>query len=67
MSVSCECCVLSVEISALVSSLVQKNPTECGVSECDPEASTMRKNRPIFCEVLASLMAKYVVNSSCQF
>ena len=34
MSVSCECCVLQVEVSALGRSLVQRNLTERGVSTC---------------------------------
>ena len=42
LSVCCECCVLS-EISTSGLSLVQRSPTECGVFECDREASTMRK------------------------
>jgi hypothetical protein len=35
MSVSCECCVLccQVEVSATSWSLVQRSPTECGVSQ----------------------------------
>jgi hypothetical protein len=39
MSVSCECC--QVEVSATSWSLVQRSPTECGVSKkvCDREAS----------------------------
>jgi hypothetical protein len=28
-------------------SLFQKSPTECGVSECDREASTMRRPSPL--------------------
>jgi hypothetical protein len=35
-----------VEVSATVRSLIQKIPTECGVSECDPEASVMRSLWP---------------------
>jgi hypothetical protein len=31
------CC--QVEVSAMSLSLVQRSPTECGVSECDREAS----------------------------
>ena len=31
-----------VEVSALGQSLVQRSPAECGVSECDCEASIMR-------------------------
>jgi hypothetical protein len=47
MSVSCECCVLSgTEFFATGWSLVRKSPTECGVSECDLEASIMRRPRP---------------------
>ena len=45
MSVSCECCVLS-KISAKGRSLVQRSPTECGVSECNFEASVMRRPWP---------------------
>jgi hypothetical protein len=33
MSAPCECCVRRA---------VQRSPTECGVSECDREASIMR-------------------------
>jgi len=39
--VSVECC--QVEVSASGQSLVQRNPTECGVSECDREVSIMRR------------------------
>jgi hypothetical protein len=39
------CC--QVEVSALVSSLVQRSPTECSVSECDNESSIMRRPWPI--------------------
>jgi hypothetical protein len=35
--VSVVCCL--VEVSATGWSLVQRSPTECGVSECDREAS----------------------------
>jgi hypothetical protein len=38
--VSVVCC--QVEVSATSWSLVQRSPTECGVSECDREASTKR-------------------------
>jgi hypothetical protein len=43
MPVTCECCQL--EISASGWSLVQRNPTECRVSECDREAP-MRRTWP---------------------
>jgi hypothetical protein len=33
MSVSCECCVLSDIFSATSWSLVQRSPTDCGVSQ----------------------------------
>ena len=33
------CCV---EVTGLGRSLVQRSPTECGVSECDRETSLMR-------------------------
>ena len=34
------CC--QVDVSALVLSLVQRSPTECGVSGCDLDSSTLR-------------------------
>ena len=33
-----------VEVSATGRSLVQRSPTECGVSECNLEASVMKKS-----------------------
>jgi hypothetical protein len=39
------CC--QVEVSASGRSLVQRTPTDCGVSECDREASKMRTPWPI--------------------
>jgi hypothetical protein len=43
--VSVVCC--QVEVSATGWSLVQRSPTECGVSECDRKASKkMRRPRP---------------------
>jgi len=39
--VSIVCC--QVKVSATGRSLVQRSPTECGVSECDVEASEMRR------------------------
>jgi hypothetical protein len=38
------CC--QVEVSATGRSLVRRSPTECGVPECDREASTMRSPTP---------------------
>jgi len=38
------CC--QVEVSALGCSLVQRRPTDCGVSECDRESSIMRRFWP---------------------
>ena len=38
------CC--QVEVSASDRSLVQRSPTDCGVSECDREASIMRRSWP---------------------
>jgi hypothetical protein len=38
--VSVVCC--QVEVSATSWSLVQRSPTDCGVSECDRETSTKR-------------------------
>jgi len=37
-----ECCVLSVDFSASGWSLVQRSPTQSGVSECNREASITR-------------------------
>jgi hypothetical protein len=42
--VSVVCC--QVEVSASGRSLVQRSPNECGVSECDSEASIMRSPWP---------------------
>jgi hypothetical protein len=42
--VSVVCC--QIEESASGWSLVQRSLTECGVSECDREASLMRRPRP---------------------
>jgi hypothetical protein len=42
--VSVVCC--QVEVSATGRSLVQRSPTKCGVSECDREASIMRRPCP---------------------
>jgi hypothetical protein len=44
MSVGVVCC--QVEVSATGWSLVQRSPTECGLSECDRVASTMRRPWP---------------------
>ena len=41
ISLCLECCVMS-EFSMTGWSLVQRSPTECGVSECDCEATIMR-------------------------
>ena len=40
---SVACC--QVAVSAMGPSLFQRNLTECGVSECDSDASTLRKRR----------------------
>ena len=45
MSASCECCVLSGS-GLCLGLIVQRDPTECGVSPCDRESSTMRRPRP---------------------
>ena len=42
--VSGVCC--QVEVCASVRSLVQRSPTECGVSQGDHESSTMRRSWP---------------------
>jgi hypothetical protein len=46
MSVSCECCVLSGRGLWTGRSLFQKSPTECGVSECDLETSSIWRFMP---------------------
>jgi hypothetical protein len=43
MSVSCVCLCYQVEVSATRRSLVQRSPTECGVSECGCQASIIRR------------------------
>jgi len=42
--VSVVCC--QVEVSATSWSLVQRSPTDCGMSECDLETSRMRRPWP---------------------
>ena len=42
--VSVVCC--DVGVAASGGSLVQRGPTECGVSECDREASAVSRPRP---------------------
>jgi hypothetical protein len=42
---SCECCVCQVEVSATRWSRVRGRHADCGVSECDREASMMRRCR----------------------
>jgi len=46
ISASCRCCVLSETIYATDCSVVQRSPNECGVPECDREASIMRRPWP---------------------
>ena len=43
--VSCACC--HVEVSGSGWSLIERSPTECGVSECDHEFLTMRRPFPL--------------------
>ena len=53
--VSVVCC--QVEVSATGPSLIQRSPTECDVSECDREASIMRKPWPTRgCRVMKKLV-----------
>ena len=44
-SVSCECC-WQVDVTVSGQSLVQRSPTECGLSESDLETSTMKRLVP---------------------
>jgi len=46
MDISHECLCCQVEVSESSWSHVQRNPTECGVSECDREALIMRRLWP---------------------
>jgi hypothetical protein len=43
LDVSCECCVLSGRSLCVRLITLPGSPTECGVSECDREASIMRR------------------------
>jgi len=45
-SFSCRCCMLSGRGLFVGWSLVQRGPTDCGMSECDREASIMRRPWP---------------------
>jgi hypothetical protein len=62
ISVSCQCCVLSGRGLCDGLSLVQRSPTECGVSECDREASIMRRLWPT--RGCCAMGGKNLVNSS---
>jgi hypothetical protein len=50
-----------VEVSATMWSLVQRSPTEYGMSECDGETSIMRRVWPIvgFCAMGQNKMSVY--------
>jgi len=62
MSVCCECCVLSGRSLCEGRSVLQSSPTECGVSECNRAASTIRT----FCPTEGRrVMEKESVNSKC--
>ena len=50
------CC--RVEVSVSGRSFVQRSPIECGASECDREASTMRRPWPLVGAV--ALLIKHV-------
>jgi hypothetical protein len=52
---------LSVLCSASGLSLVQRSPTECGVSECHPETSIMRRVWPIRgCCAMKKCLVQYI-------
>ena len=55
--VSVVCC--QVEVSATSWSLVQRIPTDCGVSECDHESSIM--NRPWASRGCCTMVKKTVI------
>jgi hypothetical protein len=46
MAVSCEICVLSGRFLCVGLITRQEDPTDCGVSACDREASIMRRPSP---------------------
>jgi len=46
MLVCCECCLLPGRGLCVGLSLVQRSPTDLGVSECDRESSTVRRPWP---------------------
>ena len=59
VSLLCVLCVVQVEVSASGRSLVQRSPTECGVSKCDRETSIRRKPWPIrgFCAMGGEILS----------
>jgi hypothetical protein len=46
MSSSSDWCIVEIAVSATGCLLVQRSPTECGVSECDREAPITRRSWP---------------------
>jgi hypothetical protein len=62
--VSVVCC--QVEVSATGWSLVQRSPTECGVSKvCDREASTMRRPCPTRdCKAMKKIPLYHILSSA---
>ena len=59
--VSVVCC--QVEVCATGRSLVQRSPTECGVSECDLETSTMSWLRPTRAVEHEKIQAKRILKT----
>jgi hypothetical protein len=64
---SCVACVVcsQVGVSASGRSLVQRSPTECGVSECDSEALLMRRFWPARGLLHHEKKKKFVDKSDC--
>jgi hypothetical protein len=57
------CC--QIEISATGRLFVQRSPSECGVSQCDLETSTIRRSRPTrVCRVKKN-MCFCIINIPC--
>ena len=57
-------CVVHVEVSVTSRSLVQRSPTQYGVSECDREASIMRRPWPTGgLSRHIELVVSYILNS----
>jgi hypothetical protein len=65
MDVCCECCVLSGRGFSVGLTTRPESPTECGVSECDSEASIMRRPWPTRdCYAIKKKLERHIGTSS---